>query len=156
MKAKAACAAWESVFKSDSVMPPYTQLYIHCIWTTWDRLPLITPSAEPRLYAAIRSKCQQFGCSPIAIGGVADHVHLLVEFTPMITLARLIGEVKGASSHVMTHEVAPGRFFKWRGSYGVFTVSKRSLPQVRDYVCNQKIHHARRTLVAELERDDDS
>ncbi len=59
---------------------PYTQLYPHCVWATWDRLPLITPNIEGRLYAAIAAKCLELKCDMIAIGGIEDHVHLLVRF----------------------------------------------------------------------------
>jgi putative transposase len=133
-------------------MASYNQLYLHCVWATWDRLPLITPDAEPRLYGAIVSKCKELSCSALAIGGVYDHVHVLIQFSTTITIARLIGEIKGASSHVMTHSIAPESFFKWQGSYGVFTISKRSVPQVRRYILNQKEHHADQTLIAELEQ----
>jgi putative transposase len=132
-------------------MASYTQLYLHCVWATWDRLPLITPRAEPRIYGVIDAKCRELGCIPIAIGDVDDHVHLLVQYTATITIARLIGEVKGASSHVMTHEVAPGDFFKWQGHYGVFTISRRSVPDVKRYVLHQKQYHADEQLIHALE-----
>ena len=132
-------------------MAPYMQLYIHCVWATWDRLPLLTPAVQPRVYGAIRAKCENLGCTVIALGGIDDHVHLLARIVPTISPARLIGEVKGASSHLVTHVVQPDGFFKWQGSYGVFTVSKRSVPQVKEYVMNQAMHHAHATLIKELE-----
>src|SRR5262245_42871597 len=110
------------------------------------------PDVEPQLYAALAAKCKELQCTPLAIGGISDHVHMLVRFVPTISVSRLIGEMKGSSSHVMTHTVAPGAFFKWQRSYGAFTISKRSVPQVRAYVLNQKIHHAEQTVLPELER----
>ena len=132
-------------------MASYNQLYLHCVWATWDRLPLISPEVEPRLYAALADKCQELDCIPLAIGGISDHVHVLVRFTPTIVIARLIGQIKGSSSHAMTHAIRPGTFFKWQGAYGAFTISKRSVPQVRAYILNQKTHHAGQTIIAELE-----
>jgi REP element-mobilizing transposase RayT len=133
-------------------MTSYNQLYLHCVWATWDRLPLITPEIEPQLYAALAAKCTELGCASLAIGGIGDHVHMLVRFASTITVSQLIGEMKGSSSHAMTHAVTPGTFFKWQGSYGAFTISKRSVPQVRAYILNQKIHHADQTILPELER----
>jgi len=115
-------------------------------------MPLVTPQIEPQVYAVIASKCEELVCTPIAIGGIEDHVHLLVRFPPTLPLTKLIGEVKGASSHLVTHKLAPHSFFKWQASYGVFTVSLRSLDQVAAYVRNQKQRHARNMLLAELER----
>jgi REP element-mobilizing transposase RayT len=133
-------------------MTSYNQLYLHCVWATWDRLPLITPDIEPQLYAALVAKCKELQCAPLAIGGISDHIHMLVRFAPTISVSRLIGGMKGSSSHAMTHAAIPGTFFKWQGTYGAFTISKRSVPQVRAYILNQKAHHADQTILPELER----
>ena len=121
---------------------PYTQLYLHLVWATWDRLPLITDEIEPRLYAAIAQKCRQLKCVPLAIGGVADHVHLLVRLHTTVAVATLAKEVKGSSSHLVTHEIRPGEFFKWQGAYGAFTLRKEDVPVVQAYIERQKEHHA--------------
>ncbi|MGH7463099.1 MAG: IS200/IS605 family transposase, partial [Longimicrobiales bacterium] len=97
---------------------PYTQLYLHGVWATWDRLPLITQAVEARLYAAVAAKCHELKCEMIAIGGDMDHVHVLVRFPTTLAVATLLKEVKGSSSHLMTHEVTPNEFFKWQGAYG--------------------------------------
>jgi REP element-mobilizing transposase RayT len=131
---------------------PYTQLYLHCVWATWDRLPLITPDLEARLYPAIINKCRELRCDVKAIGGDVDHVHLLVRFPTTLAVATLLKEVKGSSSHLVTHEIAPTEFFKWQGAYGAFTVSKDDVDDVIDYIRNQKAHHAAKHLVGEWER----
>ena len=79
---------------------PYTQLYLHIVWATWDRLPLITETIKPRLNAAIAEKCRELKCVPLAVGGIADHVHLLVRLHTTVAVATLAKEVKGASSHL--------------------------------------------------------
>lgn len=119
----------------------YTQLYIHLVWSTWDRLPLISPEVEARLYGAIEAKCVELGCQSLALGGCADHVHLLAAFKPSISISHLVGEVKGASSHLITHEIKPGQFFRWQGAYSAFTISQAELDHVRTYILNQKRHH---------------
>ncbi len=130
---------------------PYNQLYVHCVWATWDRLPLITAQIEQQIYAVILDKCKELGCTPVAVGGLDDHVHLLVRFPPTLQLTKLIGEVKGASSHLVTHKLVLQSFFKWQASYGVFTVSQGSLARVTEYIRNQKQHHAQGSLLPELE-----
>jgi REP element-mobilizing transposase RayT len=130
---------------------PYTQLYVHCVWATWDRLPLITPAIEARLYPAIQAKCSELKCEAIAIGGMPDHIHLLARFPTTLTIATLLKEVKGSTSHLMTHEITPNDFFKWQGAYGAFTVSKDGVKRVAAYIHNQKAHHADQTLIDEWE-----
>ncbi len=131
---------------------PFTQLYLHCVWATWDRLPLLTPKIEQAAYAAILDKCRELKCEPLAIGGMPDHVHLLVRLHTTVAVADLLKEIKGASSHLITHQVAPGEFFKWQGAYGAFTVSKDNVPDVKAYVEQQKQHHARNDLWGEWEQ----
>lgn len=135
---------------------PYTyHLYCHLVWAIWERLPLITPDIEPMLYTAIAAKCRELGAEPLAIGGLSDHVHLLVRFPRSLTLATLTQEVKGASSHLVTHKLKSGEFFKWQGGYGAFTVSLEAVPAVREYIQNQKKHHAAGTWRIELERTEE-
>ena len=54
---------------------PYAQLYLHCAWATWERLPLITPDIEEPIYTSIPAKWKALKCEVFAIGGVPDHVH---------------------------------------------------------------------------------
>ncbi|GBF78828.1 IS200/IS605 family transposase [Aphanothece sacrum] len=129
----------------------FTQLYIHCVWGTWDRLPLITPDIKEIIYAAIIRQCRHLNCTVIAIGGVADHIHLLTSFAPTLTISKLIGEAKGSSSHLITHEIKPNEFFKWQGGYGVFTVSHRNLEDVANYIKNQPQHHQQKQLISDWE-----
>ena len=131
---------------------PFTQIYLHAVWSTWDRLPLLTPPIEREVYAAICDKCQELKCHTLAIGGTVDHVHLLVRFPTTITIADLLKEVKGSSSHLVTHDISPGEFFKWQGSYGAFTVSKSLVPKVRAYIERQKEHHESGDLRPEWEQ----
>lgn len=83
----------------------------------------------------------------IAVGGVVDHVHLLVGFPPTLTLSELLKQVKGSSSHLITREIKPGEFFKWQGAYGAFTVSHHDRSQIADYITNQAIHHQQQSTV---------
>ncbi len=131
---------------------PYTQLYLHIVWATWDRLPLITEAIKPRLYAAIAAKCREFKCVPLAIGGIADHVHLLVRLHTTVAVATLVKEAKGASSHLVTHEIAPDQFFKWQGAYGAFTLRKSEASAVQAYIERQAEHHAAADLWEEWEQ----
>jgi putative transposase len=131
---------------------PYTQLYLHCVWVTWDRLPLITPAIEQPLYAEILHKCKELKCEPVTIGGMPDHIHLLVQLHATVTIADLFHDIKGASSHLITQKVMPEAFSKWQGAYGAFTVSKEGVPAVTAYILHQKEHHTQSKLWEDFER----
>ena len=105
-------------------------------------MQLVTDAIEARIYAAIAEKSRELRCFPLAIGGTPDHAHLLVRFHTTTAVATLAQEVKGASSHLVTHVITPDQFFKWQGAYGAFTLRKDEVASVRRYVERQKEHHA--------------
>jgi REP element-mobilizing transposase RayT len=114
-------------------------------------LPILTTDFERSIFLAITAKCQELKCPLIAIGGMPDHVHLLVRLHPAVSVADLVKGVKGSSSHLVTHQLAPGEFFKWQGAYGAFTLSKDAVPKARAYIERQKEHHAAQELWQEWE-----
>src|SRR5487761_2235673 len=127
-------------------------VYLHVAWSTWDRLPLLVGDVELRVHRAIVAKCAELGAEVIAIGGIEDHVHLLIKMPATIAIAQLIGQVKGASSHLVTHDIFRGTgFFKWQGAYGAVSVSPRYLGEVSAYIAGQKAHHLARSLIPEWE-----
>lgn len=127
-------------------------VYVHFVWATWDRLPLLSGEIEQRVHRAVAAKCAELGGELIALGGIADHVHLLVGLPATLSLAEFIGMVKGSSSHLATHESLPGgAFFKWQGAYGAVSVSPRFLPEVSAYINHQREHHSNHTLIPEWE-----
>ena len=125
----------------------FTQLYLHAVWATWDRLPLITPDIQKNIYGAIIKHCEELRCTLIAVGGVEDHIHLLTGLPPTLSVSNLIKNIKGSSSHLVTHDIKPGEFFKWQGSYGAFTVSYDGIDKVASYIRNQAIHHQQKSTI---------
>ena len=127
-------------------------VYVHLVWATWNRLSLLTGEVERAAHRAIGAKCVELGAEVIALGGVEDHVHLLIHLPGTISVAQLVGQVKGASAHLITHEVLPsGEFFKWQGAYGSVSVSPRHLGAVARYIAHQRQHHADGTVSPGME-----
>jgi putative transposase len=120
-----------------------------------DRLPLITPEICLPVYQAIHEQARRMGCEPIAIGGIEDHVHVLLTFPTTASLADVVKSMKGGSTHMVNHARRVGTFFKWQGSYGVFSVSRSDVPMVRAYVQNQERHHRENRLSPALDRVSD-
>ena len=125
---------------------------LHFVWATWDRHPLIEPEIERELYRYVSATCQNHGCEVLAVGGMPNHLHLLVMFGNAISLADLMRHVKGGSSHFIGKRLRPGEWFRWQASYGVFCVEAKNRNRVISYIANQKIHHANGTVWPTLER----
>lgn len=81
-----------------------------------------------------------------------DHVHLVVAVPPKVSLAIFIGQVKGASSARLNQSGRLKRTFYWQDEYAVLSLSAKGLPRLISYVEDQKVHHARATLIPALER----
>ncbi len=131
---------------------PFTQIYLHLVWATWDRLPLITSTFENRLYACLREEILRLGCETLALGGIEDHVHVLIQSPPTRCASEIVKQLKGSSSHFVNQEVSPLNGFKWQGYYGAFSVSRGDLTRVEEYVNNQKERHTRGRLWDNAER----
>ena len=127
------------------------QIYLHFVWGTWDRLPLINVDNEGMIYKSIIEKCKILGSSVIELGGMPDHIHLLVRFPATVSIANFIKEVKGSTSHMVTHQGNPEEFFKWQGAYAVYSVNEREIPKLKSYIQHQKEHHEDHQTYTELE-----
>ncbi|HLJ54951.1 MAG TPA: IS200/IS605 family transposase [Chthonomonadaceae bacterium] len=122
------------------------RLYLHLVWATWDRMPLIGQDMERDLYRFITGACLELGCTPLAVNGMPDHVHTLLTFPATLCIADIVERLKGSSSRFVNDKLRPDEFFKWQGHYGAFTVSAREKEKVRHYIENQKAHHAANTV----------
>jgi putative transposase len=142
------CPLWHM---EDTMRRNKLALFLHLVWATWDRLPLITPDIERRLYRNIESEARKQGCTVLALNGTEDHVHLLVIFPATITIADLLKHVKGVSSRFINETLRPPAQFKWQGSYGAFTVSRWDVARIKEYIKRQKEHHRSGELVPEFE-----
>jgi putative transposase len=132
----------------------FWRLYYHLVWATKERQPLIPPKQEALLYDYIIGKADTCGCIVHAIGGIEDHVHLVVSIPPHISIADFVKSMKGSSSYFMnSHVLSPiSAKFAWQEGYGVFSLDSKQLERVVAYVQNQKTHHAQKTAIAALER----
>ncbi len=128
----------------------WTQNFYHAIFSTKDRVPLITSDIEQRLHQFLGGILRDLNCSPIAINGMADHVHLLVRYPADLSHSDMLREVKSRSSKWVHETFVAHRAFAWQNGYGGFTVSKSALDKVRVYIERQKEHHQHFDFKTEL------
>jgi REP-associated tyrosine transposase len=126
-------------------------IYLHLTWCTWDRLPLLNGEFAHDIHRAIGAEAATIGAEIVAIGGIEDHVHVLVSLPATISISDLVKRLKGSSAHLATHLLVPGEFFRWQAGYGAASVSPRHLDQVSAYIANQREHHASNSLISSLE-----
>lgn len=126
------------------------QLYYHIVWGTKNRVALIDPAWERDLYDYIWGRALTLDCIPRAIGGTADHLHVVLSIPPQLSIASLVVQLKSSSCHLVNAAYADGSFL-WQAEYGVLSLSEKSLATIVDYVDEQKKHHASHTLISAME-----
>jgi len=129
----------------------YTSLLVHCVFSTKDRRPLIADRMQPRLWAFLGGIARKNGMKALAVGGIADHAHVLLSIPPTITVAKAMQYLKGGSSKWMNDQL-PTRSFAWQENYSAFTLGVSQVPATVRYIKNQKQHHARVSFDEELQR----
>jgi REP element-mobilizing transposase RayT len=124
----------------------YTSNFIHCIFSTKERMPLISADRLPALCAYFSGIARGEGLVLLLAGGTANHVHLLFSLPANIPLATAVQKLKGSSSHWM------GAGFSWQQGYGAFSVSPSQVPVVKAYIEKQEEHHRRHSFEEEFTR----
>ncbi len=131
------------------------EIYLHLVWATSNRLPWIGPEIERAVYRSIQQEAQRLHCAVLAIGGIANHVHLVVKLPTRLSAAELMKQVKGVSSRFISEQLPGNEGFRWQEGYGVFSVGVNQVKHIVAYVENQKQHHADGTLYPLWEETDE-
>ncbi len=118
----------------------FVQLWCHVVFATRGRTPWITAAIEPDLHAYMGGVVTRRKGQLVAVGGMPDHVHLLIQASPAFPLSSLVQEIKGASSRWMSLRLEAS-VFAWQRGYGLFSVSAYQVPRVKRYIANQQQHH---------------
>lgn len=143
--------------EKDDMSHTHARVFYHFVWSTWNREPLLVAEIEKHAYALIQQQCAEKGCLLTALGGIENHIHLLVTLPSTLCRAEFVKAVKGVSSHKLNEaHGSPTWAFKWQGRYGVHTVSPSHVSRLRSYIENQKQHHADGMLWPSCEQEDES
>ncbi len=124
----------------------YSNLFYHIVFSTKGRKDLIDRNIEARVWAYIGGIARQHGLIAVQVGGIENHIHVLILAKPKFAPSQIVQWLKGESSRWI-HETFPEmRSFEWQDGYGIFSVSKSSVPDVVDYIKNQREHHEKQSF----------
>jgi putative transposase len=123
----------------------HLSLHVHLVFGTKHQRPLIAPVWRDRLHAYLGGAARTLGAIPEAVGGVADHVHVLLGLQATHCLADVVRDMKRASS-AWVHENIGDREFDWQDGYGAFSVSASLVETVKLYIARQEEHHCEKTF----------
>lgn len=118
--------------------------YLHIVFSTKHRQPLISETIENELYSYLGGICNALECYPVKIGGYYDHIHILCMLSKKIPLMKLLEELKSHSSKWIKSKEEGLKNFYWQDGYGAFSVNPAELDVVIRYIENQKAHHSKK------------
>ena len=132
----------------------YSELNLHLTWHTKESLPLLTEQLEPLVHRCVRHKIINTpGVFVHEIGGTETHVHVAVTIPPTLLISEFIGQLKGASSHEVNEQLGVrGKVLQWQAGYGIVSFGTGDLGWVKEYIRNQREHHAHGRTHDRLER----
>ncbi len=127
----------------------YSQCFYHIVFSTKNRMKFISPDIESRVWAYIGGILKNHHMTAIVIGGVEDHIHVLVLSKPSIAPSQIAQLIKGESSKWIHIEFTHLAKFAWQDGYAVFTVNRSIVPSVVDYIKRQREHHSSKSFEIE-------
>ena len=129
------------------------QIYVHIIFSTKDRQPFLLDGVfRKRTHTYLGGICRQQESPSIAIGGVADDVHILTRLGRTIDVAKLVREIKRDSSKWIKENNKKLRTFHWQAGYGAFSISPSHVDALVRYIENQEEHHRKVSFQDEFRR----
>jgi putative transposase len=127
----------------------YTSLNYHIVFSAKNPEPWLIESVCERLWPYLAGIARENGMKALEIGGVADHVHILISVPATLALSKAVQLIKGGSSHWIKESFPNMAAFAWQDGYGAFSVSESQLDPVRDYIQRQPEHHRTKTFAEE-------
>ena len=131
-------------------MHSFISCHLHCVWSTKDRTPFLDSDLRARLWPYLGGIARENKMKAIAVGGVADHVHILISLPGTLSVAKAVQLLKGNSSKWI-HETFPKLVsFGWQEGYGAFSIGISGIEATALYIRNQEGHHRSRTFREEF------
>jgi REP element-mobilizing transposase RayT len=124
----------------------YSQIYLQVVFAVKGRKSLIQNEWKDELYKYICGVVNGKKEKVYAIGGVADHIHILLSVKPNILLSDLVRDIKCNSSKWINERQYVDGKFQWQQGFGAFSYTHWHLDTVINYINNQEEHHKKKSF----------
>jgi REP element-mobilizing transposase RayT len=129
----------------------FNKIWLHTIFSTKDRYPLIKTNAEAPIYQHLKEQLTGCSCIVRIINGMPDHIHLLYLQNSKMAVTDTIKQIKGNTGHWINEQNIVPEKFAWQTGYASYSVSESQVEKVYQYIVNQKQHHQKKTFQQEYE-----
>ena len=128
----------------------YVSNLMHCVFSTKERRPFITPELQTRLYPYIGGIAKQHRMRLISAGGIEDHGHLLLSLPKTLDISKAMQLIKGGSSKWIHDTFPEHQMFEWQEGYGAFSIGIGEVKRTVDYITKQAEHHQKKDFKTEF------
>ena len=128
----------------------FTSSLFHCTFSTAGRRPTIHEESRERLWAYMGGIARRNNMKALAVGGVADHAHILLSLPAMMSISKAMQLIKGGSSKWVHDEFPQHQLFSWQEGYGAFSIGVAQEATTIEYIWNQETHHRKTTFQDEF------
>jgi REP element-mobilizing transposase RayT len=134
-------------------MHSFNSCLMHCVFSTSERRPWLTPAIRERLWPYLGGIARENDMKALAIGGVTDHVHLLLSLPATLSVSKAMQLLKGNSSKWLreTFPELRSQGFSWQEGFGAFSIGVSGVEDTRHYIQTQEEHHRKKSFREELE-----
>ncbi len=129
-----------------------SNIIVHLVFSTKDRRPLLRDTERGQLHAYITGVLKNCDSKLIEINSVRDHIHILFVQSKNHAPAKIIEQIKTASSTWIKSVDSWYSDFSWQTGYGEFSVSPMHTESVQNYIRNQPEHHKQEDFQTEYRR----
>ncbi len=129
----------------------FNKIWINAIWATKERAPIIHSNIEHKIHQFISEQLRELGSPVRILNGMPDHFHCLFLLNPQKSIAEVIKQIKGSSSHYINQNDLTSEKFAWQTGYAAYSVSESVVEKVFQYIKTQKEHHQKKTFLQEYE-----
>jgi putative transposase len=124
----------------------YVKIWVHLVWTTKNREPLLTQETRRDIFNHIRENAEKKSIYIDFINGHLEHIHCLISLGKGQNIDKILMLLKGESSYwINKNKIFRGKF-EWQDEYFAVSVSESAVNKVRDYIKNQENHHKKKSF----------
>lgn len=126
-------------------------LFVHIIWSVQNSEPLLTKPIRTILFSHLQKRAGEKGINLLAVNGVEDHVHVLLQLHPAQNLSQVVKSLRTDAADWLNETKLIAHPFQWEDAYAALSVNPSTIKQVADFLGRQEEYHKTKTLESELE-----
>lgn len=130
---------------------PHIRVWIHFVWSTKNREPVLTKRIRHDVFKHIRENAHKKNIYIDFVGGYIDHIHCLISLGSDQKISKIMQLIKGESAFWINNNSLTQRKFSWQKEYFAVSVSETNMERVRDYIANQEEHHKKNSFDEEFD-----